>query len=73
MDDMLVKTTQVAVDYGGKRYAGLYSVSANTLIIRVPGIGSRAREVAESDDPKAVAAMLLSDILAEAERAGTLT
>jgi len=70
---MLVKTTQVAVDHGGKRYAGLYSVSAKTLIIRVPGIGSRAREVAESDDPKAVASELMTDILAEAERAGTLT
>lgn len=72
-DEMLVKTTQVAVDHGGKRYAGLYSVSAKTLIIRIPGIGSRAREVTESDDPKAVASELMTDILQEAERAGMLT
>lgn len=70
---MLVKTTQVAVDHAGKRYAGLYSVSANTLIIRVPGIGSRAKEVADSDDPKTVASELMTEILREAERAGTLT
>lgn len=69
---MIVPTTQVAVDYGGKRYAGLFSVSGTTLIIRVPGINSRSTEVTEADDPKAVAMRLLEEILADAERAGIL-
>lgn len=70
---MQVNTTQIAVDHGGKRYAALYSVAANTMILRVPGIGSRSKEMADGDDHKVVAKALLEDILAEAERAGTLT
>jgi hypothetical protein len=69
-EPMKVGTTQVALTHNGRHYSGLFSVSGPTLIIRVPGLGSRARPVQDGDDPMAVAKQLLQDIVIEAERSG---
>jgi len=67
---MATPTTQMPIDYKGKRYAGIYSVSGTLLIARIPGISSRSGEVGE--DESATAQALLSAILDEADRAGRL-
>jgi hypothetical protein len=65
---MKLGTTQVTATRGGKRHAGLFSVSGSTLIVRVPGMSSRAATVEPGDDLMAVAKQLLEDILNEAEQ-----
>jgi len=67
---MNVGTRQVALTRDGRHYSGLFSVSGSTLIIRVPGLGSRARPIQEADDPMALAKQLLDDIVTEAKRTG---
>lgn len=68
---MKIATTQVAVTRGDRHYSGLFSVSGRTLIIRVPGMGSRSAPIQENDDPTAVAKRLLDEIVSAAERSGT--
>ena len=58
------------MDYKGKRYSGVYSVSGTLMIARIPGIGSKSDEV--GDDEGATARDLLTAILDEADSAGRL-
>ena len=39
---MGIPTTQIPVEFGGKKYSGIYSVSGTTLIARIPGLSSRS-------------------------------
>jgi hypothetical protein len=63
-------TTQLAIEYKGKQYSGIYSVAGTLMIVRIPGISSRSTEVA--GDVEATARELLVKILEEAETVGTL-
>jgi hypothetical protein len=63
-------TTQLAIEYKGKQYSGIYSVAGTLMIVRIPGISSRSIEVA--GDVEATARELLVKILEEAETVGTL-
>jgi hypothetical protein len=63
-------TTQLAIDYKGKQYSGIYSVAGNLMIARIPGISSRSIELA--GDEEATAKELLVNILEEAETTGSL-
>ena len=67
---MSTQTTQLPIDYEGKRYSGVYSVSGTLMIARIPGIGSKSEEVGA--DEGACAQRLLITILQEAESAGML-
>ena len=42
---MSLSTTQLVVEHQGKTYSGIFSVSGTTMIGRIPGVGSKAREV----------------------------
>ena len=63
-------TTQLAIDYKGKQYSGIYSVAGNLMIVRIPGISSRSAEVTK--DAEVTARKLLVEILEEAETGGVL-
>jgi hypothetical protein len=63
-------TTQLAIEYKGKQYSGIYSVAGTLMIVRIPGISSRSIEVA--GNVEATARELLVKILEEAETVGTL-
>ena len=63
-------TTQLAIDYKGKQYSGIYSVAGNLMIVRIPGISSRSTEV--TGDDEATARELLVKILEEAETTGSI-
>ena len=58
-------TTQLAIEFKGKQYSGIYSVAGTLMIARIPGISSRSATV--SGDEEAQARKLLSEILEEAE------
>ncbi len=62
--------TQLPIDYKGKRYSGIYSVSGGLLIARIPGISSRSAEV--EGEERAAAQNLFTAILEDAESAGLL-
>ena len=62
---------QMPLEYKGKQYGGVFSVSGNTLIARIPGINSKSTEVS-GKDPEATARDLLNAILKEAEKMGRL-
>lgn len=42
---MSLTTTQLVIEHQGKSYSGIFSVSGTTMIGRIPGIGSKAKEV----------------------------
>ena len=67
---MSTPPTQMPIDYKGKRYSGVYSVSGTLMIARIPGIGSSTAEV--SGDEQSDAAGLLNAILQDAENSGLL-
>ncbi len=67
---MTVAPTQMKIEYNKKSYSGIYSVSGNLVIARIPGIGSKSAEAEESF--KECAQGLLETILKEAEAIGTL-
>ena len=62
---------QLSVEHKGKSYSGIYSVSGNLMIARIPGIDSLSQEIGE-DEKEAVALSLLSRILENAEAQGAL-
>ena len=62
---------QMPVDYKGKQYAGVFSVSGDMLIARIPGINSKSAEMAEGA-PEEKARSLLNAILVEAEQMGRI-
>lgn len=65
------KQKQMPLEYKGKQYGGVFSVSGNTLIARIPGINSKSTEV-DDKDPDTTALALLNAILKEAEQMGRL-
>ena len=70
---MSLSTTQLVVEHQGKSYSGIFSVSGTTMIGRIPGIGSKAREVepgASVESYKAQARELFGEMLdaVESER-----
>lgn len=67
---MSVAPTQMRIDYKDKAYSGIYSVSGNLVIARIPGISSKSAEAEGSF--KECAKGLLETILQEAEAAGGL-
>jgi hypothetical protein len=67
---MATPPTQLPIDYKGKRYSGVYSISGNLMIARIPGISSKSSEIA--DDDLDTAKGLLTRILEEAEASGRL-
>ncbi len=67
---MSTPTTQLPIEFKGKRYSGVYSVSGGLLIARIPGVGSRSGEVGE--DESGAAQSLLMAILEQAEREGLI-
>lgn len=64
-------TTQLAIEYKGKQYSGIYSVAGKLMIARIPGISSRSIEVSGGDE-EATARQLLVNILEEAETVGAI-
>ena len=70
ISNMATPTTQLPIDYKGKRYSGVYSVSGALMIARIPGISSKSGETGE--DEGATARDLLTAILDEADSAGRL-
>ena len=73
---MSTQTTQLPIDYKGKRYSGVYSVSGTLMIARIPGIGSKSEDMGSEEDvggkEGASAQRLLITILKEAEITGLL-
>ncbi len=67
---MPVAPTQMRINYNDKSYSGVYSVSGNLVIARIPGINSKSAETTGAADD--CARTLLEQILAEADAAGTL-
>jgi hypothetical protein len=68
---MATRPVQLAVEYEGRRYAGIYSVSGNLMIARIPGIDSRSHSVDDVDEAQ-LARTLFFEILAAAKRSGRL-
>jgi hypothetical protein len=68
---MASKPIQLAVQFKGARYGGIYSVAGDLLIARIPGLDSRSRAVG-TDNPEQVARGLFEEILADAARTGRL-
>lgn len=62
---------QLSVEHNGKFYGGIYSVSGNLMIARIPGINSLSQEINE-DEVEPLARSLLSRILEGAEALGAL-
>lgn len=67
-----IPSTQVPLEYMGKRYSGVYSVSGTLMIARIPGVGSSSIELADADDTDGAATDLLMQILKGAEQEGRL-
>ena len=68
---MSAKPIQLAIQHNGVRYGGIYSVSGNLMIARIPGIDSRSRTV-DGADQQQLARALLQEILESAQRSGRL-
>jgi hypothetical protein len=68
---MSTKPIQLAVQHDGRRYGGIYSVSGNLMIARIPGVDSRSRQV-DGTDQEALAWALFLQILTDAKRDGRL-
>ncbi len=68
---MASKPIQLAVQFKGRRYGGIYSVAGDLLIARIPGVDSRSHAVGD-DDPQRLARALFDEILADAARDGRL-
>jgi hypothetical protein len=68
---MSTKPTQIAIQHDGRNYGGIYSVSGNVMIARIPGVDSRSRMV-DGADPESLAKTLFKEILTDAKRDGRL-
>jgi len=62
---------QLAIEFKGRRYGGIYSVSGDLMIARIPGVDSRSSAVAGAGQEE-LARRLFDEILRDAERAGRL-
>lgn len=67
---MSTPPTQLPIDYKGRRYSGVYSVSGALMIARIPGISSRSAEVEGNEQAEAF--NLFKAILEEADGKGLL-
>ncbi len=67
-----VPSTQLPMDYQGKEYSGVYSVSGTLMIARIPGVGSKSLELEDTEDLNTTARQLLTEILSGAEQEGRL-
>lgn len=67
-----IPSTQLPLDYQGKQYSGVYSVSGALMIARIPGIGSKSVELGDEEDFTQAATTLLNEILAGADQEGRL-
>ncbi len=67
---MTSPTIQMPTTFKGKQYSGIYSVNGTLVIARVPGVGSKAREL-EGEETD-IAQDLINEILQEAEQSGML-
>ena len=68
---MSTRPVQLAVQHDGRRYGGIYSVSGNVMIARIPGVDSRSRKV-DGVHEEALARALFVEILTDAKRSGRL-
>ena len=68
---MSTKPIQIAIQHDGRKYGGIYSVSGNLMIARIPGVDSRSRTV-DGADEESLARKLFTEILADAKRDGRL-
>lgn len=67
---MSTRQFQMPVAHKGKKYSGIYSVSGDLMIARIPGVGSKSGGVGA--EPESTARTLLEEILASAEKTGML-
>jgi hypothetical protein len=67
---MPTRQSQLAIEYKGQEYSGVYSVSGNLVIARIPGISSASAQL--EGEEIGTATRLLTKILEEAEALGTL-
>ena len=67
---MPTRQTQLPIEYKGREYSGIYSVSGSLIIARIPGISSASAEIEEEE--VATANRLFTKILEEAESLGNL-
>ena len=67
---MSTPPTQLPIDYKGKRYSGVYSVSGTLMIARIPGISSRSAELDGDEQERALS--LFTAILEDADSNGLL-
>ncbi len=67
---MATRPTQLPIEFKGKQYSGVYSVSGRLMIARIPGINSKSSELGEDEERTAKA--MLTAILEEAEANGRL-
>lgn len=65
-----IPSTQLPIEFKGKKYSGVYSVSGNLMIARVPGVGSKSVELDNLDAPHESARNLLEEILNHAVEEG---
>ncbi len=68
---MSTRPIQIAIQHDGRKYGGIYSVSGNLMIARIPGVDSRSRMVNGADEAS-LAQTLFKEILADAKRDGRL-
>ena len=68
---MSTRPIQIAIQHDGRKYGGIYSVSGNLMIARIPGVDSRSRLVNGADEAS-LAQTLFKEILADAKRDGRL-
>ncbi len=68
---MSTKPVQLAIQHDGRHYGGIYSVSGNLMIARIPGVDSRSRNV-DGADEETLARTLFLEILTDAKRDGRL-
>lgn len=67
---MSTRQFQMPIEHNGKKYSGIYSVSGDLMIARIPGVGSKSADV--GPEPASTARSLLAGILANAEKDGML-
>ena len=67
---MSLSTTQLVIEHNGKSYSGIFSVSGTTMIGRIPGVGSKAKDVnpnAEMEQYRSDAKALFVEMLEAVE------
>lgn len=68
---MSTRPIQITIQHDGRKYGGIYSVSGNLMIARIPGVDSRSRVVNGADETS-LAQTLFKEILTDAKRDGRL-